>query len=526
MEKAIISCRVSSKIQSDTGYSLDAQEKLLKEYATKNDLKVVKIYRISESASGKQVRKIFNEMIQFATKNKISIILCEKIDRLTRNPKDAVMIDDWIKENPSRAVHFVKENFVLNSQTKAHENLVWDMKVAIARFYANNLSEEVRKGQKEKISQGWLPQRAKIGYVSTGEKGHITHIVDESVAKSIIKMFELYSTGNYSLSELVKVMKKEGLRNERGNPVSRTRMHELLSDPFYYGKKVWMGEISDGKHQPLINKELFDAVQEKLSQKFGGKPKYSKHKYVFKGKIKCAECGGTIAWELQKGHLYGHCNHFKNCLQKIWIKQNEVEEQLFPLFDKIAPKNENVLEWLEEALKENHSAEVDYNTQRREELNNIVRLADQRIEGAYRDKLDNRMPLALCEKIIEESTKEKNEAIDSLAQLSESRAAYYKAGYSIHELAMHAQEIYESPETTIEEKRMLLSHAFSNLTLNEGKIEGNYTLAFEFLAKWMPTLNNNFEPTKNSHFSRELAVSGTEKCTKRGWRDLNPRSRP
>ena len=52
----------------------------------------------------------------------------------------------------------------------AHENLVWDMKVAIARFYTNNLSEEVKKGQKAKLESGWMPQRPCLGYKTIGDK--------------------------------------------------------------------------------------------------------------------------------------------------------------------------------------------------------------------------------------------------------------------------------------------------------------------------------------------------------------------
>src|SRR6266540_974760 len=163
-KKAVLYCRVSSKEQEDSGYSLDAQEKLLKEYTTMNYLEVAKVYRISESASGRQIRKIFNEMLQYVTKHKIPIVLCEKIDRLTRNPKDAGTIDEWVREDTLRAVHFVKESFVVNGNTRAHENLVWNMKVAIAKFYSENLSEEVKKGQKEKLAQGWLPAKPRWGY--------------------------------------------------------------------------------------------------------------------------------------------------------------------------------------------------------------------------------------------------------------------------------------------------------------------------------------------------------------------------
>ena len=118
--KTVSFCRVSSKEREVTGYSLDAQEKLHQEYAT-DEFTIVKTFRISESASGRQVRKTFHEMLEYATKHKIPVILCEKIDRLTRNLKDASTVDDWIKGDSKREVHFIKEAFVLNQNTQAHE---------------------------------------------------------------------------------------------------------------------------------------------------------------------------------------------------------------------------------------------------------------------------------------------------------------------------------------------------------------------------------------------------------------------
>lgn len=520
--KAIIFCRVSSREQEETGYSLPSQEKLLTEYAGKNQFKIMKVYSISESASGKQLRKTFNEVLQFATKNRTNIILCEKIDRLTRNLKDAATVDDWVKEDPSRSVHFVKENFILNRQTRAHDNLVWDMKVAIARFYANNLSEEVKKGQKEKLAQGWLPTKSPLGYKATGERRRLIHVIDEEKAPLIKKMFELYATGNYSLGALTKIMKKEGLRGDKNQPVCKSTMHRLLSNHFYFGKNEWMGGLYDGKQEPLIPKDLYDLVQRRLSAKFGGQPMYTKHEYIFKAKIRCEECNGVITWECQKGHLYGHCNHHRPCSQKIWVKQHEVEEQLFTFIDQMASIGKNVLDVLEMALKESHSGEIDYNNNRREEINKIIRIAEQRIEGAYRDKLDGRMPVDLCEKLIKKSTEEKEDAINSLAKLNEDRFIYYQAGISIHELATKAKEIYENEKITIENKRLLLSEIFSNLTLNEGKIGVNYTFGFEFLLNWMPKLKTNFEPSKIGLFTNKTDDFSSVCPVVRGQGDLNP----
>lgn len=317
-------------------------------------------------------------------------------------------------------------------------------------------------------------------------------------------------------------MKGEGLRGDKNQPISKTTMHRLLSNHFYYGKNEWNGQIYNGKQTPLISLDLFNSVQEKLSYKFGGKPKYRKHLPIFKAKIKCEECGGMITWECQKGHWYGHCNHYKNCSQQKWVKQNEVEEQLFPYFDRIAPKDGRIIKWLESALKESHKNEIDYNSNQREELNKIVRTADQRIEGAYRDKLDGRMPSALCEKIIKESTEEKEDAINYLTKLSKSRTAYYEAGYSIHELALHAKEIYMSDKATTEEKRLLLSQVFSNLSLNEGNVRVNYTLAFDFLVNWVPKLNSTFEPSKIGSFTNKTDDFSSVCPVVRGQGDLNP----
>jgi len=142
-------------------------------------------------------------MLKYARKNKIKIIVCEKVDRLTRNFRDAVRINEWMNEDPERKIHLVKENCILSKDSKSHEKFIWNIKVSVAQFYTDNLSEEVKKGQMEKIAQGWLPSKPPLGYKTVGEKGHKVHVIDENVAPLIRKMFELYATGNYSLKKLV-----------------------------------------------------------------------------------------------------------------------------------------------------------------------------------------------------------------------------------------------------------------------------------------------------------------------------------
>ena len=105
--RCILYCRVSSKEQEDRGYSLEAQEKLLRGYAGRREFDIVKIFKISENASGEKQRKKFAEMMMYSKKNDIKIIVCEKADRLTRNFKDMVVIDSWLDKDNLRQVHII-----------------------------------------------------------------------------------------------------------------------------------------------------------------------------------------------------------------------------------------------------------------------------------------------------------------------------------------------------------------------------------------------------------------------------------
>ena len=255
-KKVVINPRVSSKEQKETGYSLPAQEKLLKDYCARKELVIQRIFSVTETASKHKERKQFNEMLRYMKKNNIKILVMEKVDRFTRNFKDAVTIDDWLNEDEERQVHSVKDTIILHKNSRSQEKLNWGMRIVLAKNYTDNLSEEVKKGQMEKIAQGWLPTKPPLGYKTVGDIGHKIHIIDKGKASFIRQMFELYATGNYSVRKLVKTMYEKGLRNRNGGKVSKTRVHKLLSDPFYHGKMRWKGEIYCGKQKPLISKGI------------------------------------------------------------------------------------------------------------------------------------------------------------------------------------------------------------------------------------------------------------------------------
>lgn len=492
-KKAIIVCRVSSKEQENTGYSLDAQENLLKEYASNTYMIVDKVYKISESASGKQVRKKFNEIMKYVGRHRVNVILCEKIDRLTRNMKDASVINDWVHKGEEREVHFVKENFIVSKNTRAHENLVWDMKVAVARFYANNLSEEVLKGQKEKITQGWLPSKPPFGYKTIGKSGHKIHVIDKEVAPLIKEMLNLYASGNHSILSLREKIYDLGLRSSTGKKISTSMIHRYLQNPFYCGYIKWKSELYPGKHEPLISKNTYSKIQSILTGKQISKY-YTKHNYLFKGKIICDGCGGLVTWEKQRGHMYGHCNnHFKpvKCPKKTYIREQYVTDEIIKIFEKIAPKNEEMLEWIKGTVREQNKEVIKFRQIEIKRLNKLLQDLQEKKDKYFEAKIDRIADADFCDRKIRKY-KEEEFAIESALENVKYNSDYYQElNVVIHEIAFNAKNIFE--KATIEEKRMLLSELFSNITQDGYKIRAKYSLATEYLIKWMPKLNEEFE---------------------------------
>lgn len=501
---SIIFARVSSREQEDTGYSLPAQEKLLKSYAEKQGFIASKIFSISESASGKKQREIFTGMMAFVKNQNIKILICEKVDRLTRNFKDAVMIDEWLEEDEERQVHLVKDSLVLHKNSRSQEKLNWGIRILFAKNYTDNLGEEVRKGQKEKIAQGWLPTKPPFGFKTIGEKGRKIHVVDREKAPFIRKMFELYSTGHYSLKTLTEKLYLDGFRSHGGNKVVKSRIHKLISDPFYIGRNVWNGEVYDGKQEKLIDEYTFNNAQRLLKSKTT--PKYSKHEYLFKGLIRCYECTGLITWEAQKGTTYGHCNHYRNCSQKIWAKEWDVENQILSGFESLIIKDINVMDWLLKALKQSHQDEIFYNSSAIDELTKTHEQAKNRLDRLYDDKLDGKISEEYYDRKFKQYSQEKEKVVQAMKDHSKAGTKYISSAHEIFELSQKSKDLYLRGR--IDQKRKLITSVFTNLMLNEGILKFDYTKAFELLIKAVEATNRSktvftskidgeiFEPSK------------------------------
>lgn len=250
-KNAVMYCRVSSKEQEKEGYSIPAQQKLLRGYAEENGFKIVNEYSDVETAK-KAGRTAFNEMVAFLKKQNTGkqpgqpcrVILVEKTDRLYRNLKDWVTLDELGVE-----IHLVKEGAVISNDSRSADKFMHGIRVLMARNYIDNLSEETKKGMLEKAAQGIYPSFAPIGYLNVECNGRRYIQPDPNVAPTIKKLYEWYATGNYSLKAITDKAYEEGLSfRKSGAKIPKSHVHQILTNKIYYGDFDWDGQTYKGIH--------------------------------------------------------------------------------------------------------------------------------------------------------------------------------------------------------------------------------------------------------------------------------------
>ncbi|MCK5073271.1 MAG: recombinase family protein, partial [Bacteriovoracaceae bacterium] len=254
-ERAIEFDRVSSAEQRE-GQSLQAQRKCIEEYAERKHLKIVKAWSVDESASKEADRKLFFEAVEYMRKNKIKHILFDKVDRCCRGFKTAVLIEQLF-EHEDVTFYFTRQNLVIHKNSPAHDKTQLYFHIMFAKIYVENLKSEIKKGSNFRYEKGLWNYKAPLGYLNVrDEKNQAGIEIDVSVSDSVKKTFELYSTGNYSLEEI-----GDFVRKTTGRKISVRSMEGMISNPFYCGKMKVKGAVTDGVHEAIISKKLFDHCQ-------------------------------------------------------------------------------------------------------------------------------------------------------------------------------------------------------------------------------------------------------------------------
>ena len=501
---AVLYARVSSREQEREGYSIAAQQELLRKYAEDNEFQILEEFVDVETAK-KTGRVRFGEMLKFLKRRHASkpVVLVEKTDRLYRNLKDWVSLDETGVD-----VHLVKEGIVISDDSRSSERFVHGIKVLMAKNYVDNLSEEVRKGMNQKASEGYWPSSAPSGYINRREAGRSYIVPDPDRAILVRNLFELYDTGQWSVKRLGLYAHEQGFRGKRGGRIQAALVHTILRNPLYAGRFFWGGELFEGRDPRLITPELFERVQQRLDGTPYTRPR--ELKFAYGGLLTCGHCGAAITAEIKKKkYVYYRCS--QRCEATAYVREERVREQYIEAMRALRLP-EAVQATVKRALRQTR-ASIEDNVKVRvaaaqERIERLGRLIDK----AYEDKLEGRIEDAFFTQSRMKWEAQRTEAAREVERLTRASAKSLDVALVALELANAAYELMYSREAM--DQRELLEIVLSNSSLTGDVLAVDFRKPYSFLA-------NRDEPPKETTPSGGGSGGG---CTEwSGWPDSNRR---
>jgi site-specific DNA recombinase len=468
--------RKSTDVEDKQVLSIDAQLFELRDFAKSQGLNIVAEYVEKQSAKTPG-RPIFNQMLARVEAGEAAGILAWHPDRLARNSVDGGKIIYLLDTGTLRSLKFPRTWFENTPQGK----LMLHNEFGFSKYYVDSLAENTKRGLREKVRRGEYPGAAPFGYLNDYRTKRI--IIDRERAPLVREVYETYATGTVTLDFVRQFLGKRGVRTRNGKLMTRAFVSWLVSNPFYYGHFRYAGEVYAGVHEPIISKALFDRVQEVLHvrrRRVGPVLPQSDAKPLL-GLLHCAECGGAITAEIQKGHTYYRCTKKiggRKCSQP-YVREEVLAADLTDMLRPYALR----ADWAEAMLKRVKEEETSaaqsaasLATQKRGEIDQISgklqRLLDGFLDGAIdRDAyLTAKASLMGQKKTLEEQR----------VALARGQPTWLEPFKNWILTAKNAGQI--AVTGTLQEKKVLARKVFgSNLVLDRKKARGSALNPWSFL---------------------------------------------
>ncbi|MEF9984646.1 MAG: recombinase family protein, partial [Oscillospiraceae bacterium] len=306
--------------ENDESNSIQNQKSLLIEYSKEQNWEIFKIYSDDDYAGSDRNRPEFQKLLKDAKEHKFDIILCKSQSRFTR---EIEIVEKYIHGFfPLWNIRFI--SIVDNADTAIKSNKKSrQINGLINEWYLEDMSENIKSVLTNRRHNGFhIGSFALYGYVKDPKlKGHL--IVDEAAANIVRKIFLLYSNG-YGKSAIARILNDEGIPNPTEykhlcglnykQPKSKSAtlwkyfsISNMLSNEIYIGNMVQgkYGSVSykskknkpkpksewiivENTHEPIVDKELWETVQQRLGEK--SKAYVTGNIGVFSRKVKCMHC--------------------------------------------------------------------------------------------------------------------------------------------------------------------------------------------------------------------------------------------
>jgi DNA invertase Pin-like site-specific DNA recombinase len=501
--------RVSSREQ-EQGYSIDAQIKKLHEFCGHRGHEIVRLFREVETAK-KAGRPVFNEMIALVRKDAtVEGVVCHKVDRLCRNFKDFVTVDELGKR-----LVFVEEEFAPTAAGK----LTFGMKVLLAKHYIDNLSDEVKKGMAEKVEQGGVPWHAPWGYRNVDAPHSVEPVLDRAAV--VRQLFEWYATGRESLETVRRRFIEAGFvySPSRARP-SRRAIECILKNRFYTGFFDFLGKTYKGSYEPIIPVELFERVQ----AAFGGRANGSGRRglpITYRGLFVCGNCGCSITGEVKKGkYTYYRCSRMRGPCREPAIREEALEAQITETLQPLA-LDEELLALAKDAWLERRGEARERAAAERAALEARSAKLREFVDRSYEDKLEGRIAEDFWEKKTA-TWKAELAAIERRLAADGARRDDAATVIRVLELAKELPGVWLTRKGA--ERRGVVEIVYSNSTLVAGSLVPKWRRPFDLLVKrpsserWWGRLDSNCYGFGREHPANDR--SSAAQAALRGWRSL------
>lgn len=303
--------RKSSEADELQALSIESQVKEMTSIAERLNLNVVAIKRESHSAKESGQRPVFKELLEEVRKGTYNGILTWAPDRLSRNAGDLGSVVDLMDQR--KLIHI--QTYGQTFSNSPNEKFLLMILCSQAKLENDNKSINVKRGLRARVEMGLWPCKPPTGYTKYKRMDQkCESVIDPERAPIIKQMFEKIAYDGWSGRKVYQWLKHDiNFKTENNIHLSLGNLYRIFQNHFYYGRFEFpkeSGNWYNGSHKPIITKELFDLVQEKIKSQTL-EPRSSQKEFAFTKIMTCGLCGsGITADEKFKHQKNGNVNRY------------------------------------------------------------------------------------------------------------------------------------------------------------------------------------------------------------------------
>lgn len=349
--KYCLYARKSSESDERQAMSIDSQIKEMQSMADHEGLNVIEIKQESFSAKESEHRPVFNELLHDLRNGKFEGVLTWAPDRLSRNAGDLGSLVDLMDLNKLQRIRTFGQSF----SNTPNEKFLLMILCSQAKLENDNRGINVKRGIRAKCEMGWRPGIAPIGYINRSFNGVKDIVLDTDRAPIVKEIFERSGLLHQSGRTIKDWLDSINFRTKADCALSLSQIYRIMTNPFYYGYFEYPagGPLYKGEHQPIITKELFNLVRQRMEHMTPEKSAWGSKQFPFKHLFYCGACGSRLTAEehfkqLKDGtknrHVYYHCTKSTkdpDCAERSITASNITEQVLLMIesgdFDDIEP---------------------------------------------------------------------------------------------------------------------------------------------------------------------------------------------